>query len=630
VSSAKPQTGSEHPLEAALAASSQCLWEWNLATGKLERAIGFRRLLGYSDADPSLAGNWLELVHPADRAIARRRLEDHLAGRAPRFEAELRLLKSDGEPVRVLSRGQVVERDESGGALRLAGAHFDISNRAELEQRLHRARRMETVGLFADGIAHDFNNLLTVIVGYGELLAHHPLPDLSREFLGPIRSAGAIAASLVRRLLAFSSRRTQDPAPICLNNIVGELGGIFQRLLPDNIQVTQHLDPRLGLVLADAGSLEQVLMNLVLNARDAMPEGGHLEIETGNWIVPPARSPQHPNLPPGRYVLLDVSDTGVGIDETTRERLFEPFHTTKPAGAGTGLGLATVYGIVKQAGGWISVSSEKGAGTAFRIFLPRVEGEIAPPPPPPPDEPETGDETILVVENDLEVRRFMRSALRGLGYTVAEAGSHNEAAAVFQKLSGRIDLLIADIALPDGKGTDTAHELSALRPGFIVLFTSGYGEPVPSAGERPLNFLAKPFTGHALGLKVREVLRERKPRRVLVVENDPEAARFVVQALEPAGIEVLLASNEKSALAILERQTVDLALADLSMPEREGIETIIALRKSQPLLPVIAMSADPGEQPLKIAVALGARHAIRKPFSAAALIDLVQRTLNPA
>ena len=631
MTSDSPQRDRAPLIEAALEASGQAVWEWDLLTGELGRTQGFPTLLGYEDNDSASAGpDWLDLVHPDDRGAAQRHLEEHIAGRNPRFEAELRLRKSNGEFLRVLSRGQVAERDASNRPALLVGAHFDIASRANLEQRLAQARRMETIGLFAAGIAHDFNNLLTVIGGYGELLAQRQLSEADRELLGPIRSAGALAAYLVRRLLAFSRRRAQESTRIDLNGIVRDLTIMLQRLLPENIRMVNRLEDGLGTVMADAGSLDQVLMNLVLNARDAMPEGGTLDIATANLTLPAAPPAHHPKLPPGNYVTLTVSDTGIGMDEITRQRVFDPFHSTKPPGAGTGLGLSTVYGIVKQSGGWIAVRSERGAGTTFRVYLPRVEEQAPAAVTAFPPMAVTGTESVLVVEDNIEVRRFVRAALESLGYSVAEAVGREEAAAVFQRLSGRIDLLIVDSILPDGSGQSVARQLAAARPELAVLHISGYGEPAASAAEGAIDFLAKPFTGQVLAQKAREVLRKRRPRMALVVASDAEAAQFLQQALSQSGLRILIANTGKDAIAEAESGAMDLVIVDLSMPRQEALDTIIALRKLQPAAPVIAMSGDQDGQLLKMALALGVRDSIRKPSTAAALHDLVRRTLFPS
>ncbi|HYW41640.1 MAG TPA: response regulator [Bryobacteraceae bacterium] len=624
---------SQERLELGLEVSSQGIWDWNLVTGEAHLTRGFRRLLGYDDGDaaPVYRGGF-GLIHPEDRADAEQLLVEHLGGRSQSYEKDARLRKKNGEYLRVLSCGKVVDRDDSGRPLRMIGFHSDISYRAGLEQQLREAQKIAAVGLLAGGIAHDFNNLLTVINGYGEmLLSGSQLSGQAREFLGTMRDAGDRAAALVGRLLSFSRHQAAEPKVLNVNDIVAELSRLMQRLLPQNIRLTTELEPMLGMVLADAGSIQQALMNLVVNASDAMPQGGRLRIETTNVKLGTSLSERQLKMPPGSYILLTITDTGVGMDDATQEHMFEPFYTTKPAGAGTGLGLATVYGIVRQSGGWISVYSEKGRGTSIKIYLPCVDGEREQVKVPQRAVPAGGPETILVVEDSVEVRQFACAALRNLGYTVLEASGGDEAVGVFQESADRIDLLVTDVVLPDSTGQDVARQLSATRPGLAVLYVSGYPRNftiAEGALEPGIEFLQKPFTGDALGLRVREVLRKRKCQRILIVDDDPEVARFASRVLSDAGFESLVAGSGKDALSIVSRQSVDLLITDLFLPEQKGLETILALRMSSPSLPIIAVSGVLSGEYLKTALALGAQAAITKPFSVARLLETVERVLR--
>jgi two-component system cell cycle sensor histidine kinase/response regulator CckA len=379
--------------------------------------------------------------------------------------------------------------------------------RRRLEEQVRHAQKMEAIGRLAGGVAHDFNNLLTVITGYSELLlTSGGVNDFTRSALEEIKKAAERGGSLTRQLLIFSRKQKLLPKSVNLNELVANMEKMLVRLIGENISLVSVPQPDLGLVRADVGQFEQVLMNLVVNARDAMPEGGKLTIETSNVNL----NTSQVDLTPGPHVLLAVTDTGVGMDPETQTHIFEPFYTTKEAGKGTGLGLATVYGIVKQCGGAISVYSEPGRGTTFRIYLPRVDQpieEVAPP-------PETvhslhGSETVLVVEDDAEVRRLICEILRTRGYQVLVSTKGDEALQLARSHAGPIELVIADVILPEVGGPDVVRQVQQLRPGIRALFISGYAdEAVLRHGmvEPGMMFLSKPFMPEELARKVRDVL----------------------------------------------------------------------------------------------------------------------------
>jgi len=409
---------------------------------------------------------------------------------------------------------------DTGGALReVILVHVDRTERTRAEAESHRlqeqlqqAMKMEAVGRLAGGIAHDFNNLLTAIAGNTELAAAgldpaHPV----RPHLDEISRAADSAAALTRQLLAFSRRQIIEPRVINLNDLVGHLRMMLARLLGEDVDLQTSLAEPLDSVKVDPGQFEQVLVNLAVNARDAMPDGGRLVIETANRELDGEYCAGHPQAQPGRYVLLAVSDTGHGMSEEVKRRVFEPFFTTKPMGRGTGLGLATIFGIVKQASGAIELYSEVGLGTSFKIYLPRVEAaperlaghaplrEVA-----------HGTETVLLVEDNQSVRALARTLLSRLGYTVCEASNGREAIELAQGRRGRIDLLLTDVVMPGMNGREMAERLVALHPEMKVLFTSGYTENVivhHGVLEENLNFIGKPYTMQALSEKIRAVLR---------------------------------------------------------------------------------------------------------------------------
>jgi signal transduction histidine kinase/CheY-like chemotaxis protein len=387
----------------------------------------------------------------------------------------------------------------------------DIGERKRLERQLLHAQKMEAVGRLAGGIAHDFNNLLTTVLGYGELMLMQ-LPDASplRPDVEEILKAGQRAVGLTRQLLAFSRRQVVEPKIVDLNALIEEAVTMLRRLIGEDIDLVTRLEPELGTVRVDPGQMDQILMNLAVNSRDAMPRGGRLGLETRNVTFDASASRLHFDAPPGSYALLAVTDNGVGMDEKTRAHVFEPFFTTKEIGKGTGLGLATVYGIVKQSGGYIFVYSEPGKGTTFKIYLPRADTASSDPAAALPASTRVGgSETILLVEDEEAVRRLMEQSLKARGYRVLEAASTKAALALAGAHAGAIDLLITDVVLTGVSGRDLATALLSKRPEMKVLFVSGYTEDtvvqhgVLTAAEA---FLPKPFTPDTLTRKVREIL----------------------------------------------------------------------------------------------------------------------------
>jgi signal transduction histidine kinase len=397
--------------------------------------------------------------------------------------------------------------------VRLGPAARAALERRRLEENLRQAQKMEAIGQLAGGVAHDFNNILTAITGYSELLLHE-LPDGSslRDDVGEIRKAADRAAGLTRQLLAFSRKQILAPRVLNLNTLVADLNSLLRRTLGENIDIVTNLAPDLWSVRADPGQLEQVIVNLGVNARDAMPEGGKLTIETSSVELDEAYAMGHLPVQPGAFVLLAVSDTGMGMSEETMAHIFEPFFTTKEKGKGTGLGLATVYGIVKQSGGFIWVYSEPGQGSTFKIYLPRVAEEAEPGHSPGAGAPKGGTETILLVEDEGGVRSLARRVLETLGYTILEAADSALAVGLADAYKGPIHLLLTDVVLPDSGGRKLAEQLMGRRAGLKVLYMSGYTEnAIVHRGilEAKTAFLHKPFTPHELATGVRSALDAR-------------------------------------------------------------------------------------------------------------------------
>jgi nitrogen-specific signal transduction histidine kinase/ActR/RegA family two-component response regulator len=402
----------------------------------------------------------------------------------------------------------------------------DITERKKLEQQLRQAQKVEAIGQLAGGIAHDFNNLVGIIIGYSEIFEERlGLDDPLRPKAEQIKKAGRRAASLTRQLLAFSRQQALEPRVLDLNAVIADTLKMLRRLIDENVELVAVPEPALGRVSADQGQIEQIIMNLTVNARDAMPRGGKLTISTGNAEMDDAFVRLHPGAIPGSYVVLSVSDTGCGMDLETQTHIFEPFFTTKGEGKGTGLGLATVYGVVKQSGGYISVKSEPGIGSTFRIYLPRIQEPVASAAPVDGGEKKAhGCETVLLVEDAHVLRELARELLEAGGYTVLEAANGADAISLAEKHPGPIHLLLSDVVMPGMNGPELAGKIIGARPDTKVLYMSGYtGDALPV--QELLNsgaaLLHKPFTGLSLATKVREVLAAAKPSPPAVPVTSP-------------------------------------------------------------------------------------------------------------
>jgi PAS domain S-box-containing protein len=478
-------------------------------TGKFLRwNVNFERVTGYSSEEIGRM-HPLDLFADPDKGLIRERIREVFEKGASSAEAEL--VSKSGEKTTHFFTGQFFQGKE--GAC-LIGTGIDITGQRKLEMQLQQSQKMEAIGRLAGGVAHDFNNLLTVIRGYSDLLLLQ-LEGTSamRKQVEEIQKAGERASSLTRQLLAFSRKQVLQPKTIDLNEIVANTEKMLRRLIGEDIDLVTVLKPDLGLVLVDPGQVEQVLMNLAVNARDAMPKGGKVTIETVNVFLGEGYSKEHRVVKPGPYVMLAISDTGAGMDENTKTHLFEPFFTTKEKGKGTGLGLSTVYGIVKQSGGYVWVYSEVGKGATFKLYFPRNDGAGK--------ETETeadggsspsGRETVLVVEDEDVVRELIRQILEESDYTVITAPDGEEAIEVATASKIPVHLVITDVIMPKMGGPEAAKSLEKLFPGVSILYMSGYtDEAIVRHGvlEPGISFLEKPFTPDALLRKVREVLNMR-------------------------------------------------------------------------------------------------------------------------
>ncbi len=544
----------------------------------------------------------------------------HFQGKAGGSATDLQLKKVDGTPVwAILSVSPM--KDASGRENGTLAMLTDVTERKALEEQFRQAQKLEAVGRLAGGVAHDFNNILTVISGHSQLLLRrieqgNPLyPQIAK-----IQAAADQATNLTRQLLSFSRQRAAGSQVLDLNTAIVNFEKLCQPILGDAIELVARLDTEAGRTRADAGQIDQVLMNLVVNARDAMPQGGRVTIETGNAEIAPAAG-----QPVGAFVCLSVSDTGCGMDAETRTHIFEPFFTTKEEGKGTGLGLSTVHGIVTQHGGWIDVRSEPGHGTQFRVYLPRVTDEVQVVPLPQVlEEWPRGTETILVVDDRAAVRELVRETLEPCGYRIMEAEDGEEGLEVFDLCAKEIDLVITDLIMPRLGGAELGRLIKKQHPETKVIYMSGYsGES--AVLEAPFALLEKPFTPEALARRVRKELGAKSvPKSILVADDDRNIRNLLRSVLENEGYEVHTASNGKEAFALLGEKQVGVVLTDLAMPERDGIEMMGEIRKEYPDMKIIAMSGKFAGPVLDSAKRLGAHAILTKPLQVEELLKTLQ------
>lgn len=495
-------------------ATNDVIWDWDVATESLWWNDSLFSVFGY---DPEVLGSgrdfWVNHIHPADRQTVHDSIR--LALNTPdvnSWQHEYRFMHVDGEPRIVIDRGYII-RNERGKALRMLGSMMDITESREINDRLRQSQKMEAVGQLTGGVAHDFNNLLTVILGNAELLTEQLTDQQQLRMLAEMTATAAErGAELTNRLLAFARRQPLEPQQVNLNKLIQGMDNLLRRTLQENIDIETVYAGGLWLSEVDPGQLEGALLNLAINARDAMPDGGKLTIETANTLLDDSYASHHDEVTPGQYVLISVSDTGIGMPPHVVSRAFEPFFTTKQMGKGSGLGLSMVYGFAKQSGGHIKIYSEVNEGTTIKLYLPRAlnsadcvyEGHTA-------LQTETGSEKILLVEDDPLVRQHVSGQLKTLGYQVIVCSNAQDALDVVMQLPD-IDLLFTDIVMPGAmNGRQLADATRKLRPGIKILFTSGYTEnAIVHHGrlDRGVHLLNKPYRRQDLATKVRKVLDE--------------------------------------------------------------------------------------------------------------------------
>ena len=504
----------EERFHKAFNASPEPITIANLADGRfVDVNESFLHVTGFS-REEVIGRTSLELKF-WERAGDYRELVGALEERGAVRDMEITFLAKSGERRAGLNSAEVID---IAGQKCILAIFKDITERKALEAKLRQAQKMESVGRLSGGIAHDFNNLLGVIIGYGSVLEERVDVDSDlRKGIQEIKKAGQRAAALTRQLLAFSRQQVLEPKVLSLNTVVADIGKMLLRLIGEDIELTTLLQPDLGRVKADQGQIEQVIMNLAVNARDAMPRGGKLIIETQNVDLDEHPVGQHSPTVPGRYILLSVTDTGVGMDKETLSHIFEPFFTTKEKDKGTGLGLSVVYGVVKQSGGYIWVDSEPAKGTTFKIFLPRVEEAVESDNRQPTVKSLKGSETILLVEDEESLRALTRSLLVQSGYTVLETNNGARALGIARDYHGSIHLLLTDVVLPGIGGSVLAEQMAKQYPTMKVLFMSGYTDKAIAAQgvlEEGTFLLQKPFEPEALRNRVREVLDAASPKNL--------------------------------------------------------------------------------------------------------------------
>jgi len=491
----------------ALIASSRVVYEWDVLTDSITYSSSLQQNFGLS---PETIGSehscWVHRIHPDDR----RKYDDALSrslATGERLDCEYRIRLSTPE-YRTVNDVANVTKINLTGVCHLTGVLSDITEKRKLEQQVYASQRIESIGTLSGGIAHDFNNLITVMQGFCEMAEKRITDEQAKSDLKEVRGAATRAATLTRQLLAFSRRQVLQPQVVQVGRIVDELYNMLRRLIGEDIEFVTRIAPDVGNVYVDPTQLEQVVMNLVVNARDAMPRGGTLTIEASNTEFDEQSSQAHFGAPPGNYVMLSVTDTGEGIPPELQSRIFEPFFTTKPVGQGTGLGLATVYGIVKQSQGYISCYSELGMGTTFKVYFPqstRDRKKVSESPSGLSAAP--GAQTVLLAEDDWHVRQFTQKVLIELGYKVLSADGAAMAQYLARGSSAPIDVLVTDLVMPGCSGQELAACIRAIHPKIQVLYISGYAESAHRGTFGPTDsFLSKPFSGHALGNKLRELL----------------------------------------------------------------------------------------------------------------------------
>jgi PAS domain S-box-containing protein len=557
------------------------------------------------------------------------------AAREGKYEAEAWRLRKDGTQFWASVLVDAI-RDKNGAVIAFAKITRDMTERRAIQEQLNQSQKMEAIGQLTGGVAHDFNNLLTVILGNLETLWRLVGSNDARvrRALDQATRGAQRAATLTSQLLAFSRRQPLNPKPTDVNRLVASMSDLIRRTLQENIAIETVLAAGLWRVEVDPHQLENALLNLAVNARDAMPNGGKLTIETANAHLDEGYASSYAEISPGQYALICVSDTGTGMTKEVMARAFDPFFTTKPFGQGTGLGLSQVFGFVKQSGGHIKLYSETGEGTTVKIYLPRSVTGVVPPKSEPVLAEPRGDssETILVVEDDDDVRIYSTENLRELGFTVLEAADGHAALRILEH-HPEVSMLFTDVGLPGLNGRELVDRARQRRPGLKVLFTTGYARnAIVHQGrlDAGVELLTKPFTRAQLSTRIRQVLDSPSEvpsgqRVALIVEDEPLVRMFLVDVLAQRGFEVVQAVSGRGGLEMAERlANVEVAFIDVGLPDRSGLDLAADLRARFPEIKIVIASGY-GEQALgKFARDVRATY-LAKPFDTDAIVGVLYK-----
>ena len=660
---------SEERTNFALGAARMGVWEIEIATNRMTWSSTMPLLFGLTPASaPRTTHDFYQLISPDDRRAVRSMVDHAITGE--RADAvEFRAVWPDGSVHWVNGRAQVWH-DQDDVPVRLIGVAMDIEDRKLLEEQLRQAHKLEAVGQLAGGVAHDFNNVLTVILGFSELLLMAmPIDAPEREEVLEIKKAGTRAAGLTRQLLAFSRKQILQPEVLDLNVLIRSMEPMLRLLIVEHVEFSVSLDAVDACIRMDRTQVEQILVNLAVNAADAMPLGGRLSMATSIVTLGDADEHRHLAVRPGVHVLLEVRDTGVGMSADVIQHIFEPFFTTKEVGKGTGLGLATVHGIVKQSDGDISVESEPGHGTAFRVYLPQILDEA---PIVAPEERIVVDdtlsrcvETILLVEDDVGVRLLTRLTLERAGYHVLEAGDPKIAAELASAYVAPIDLMLSDVIMPESGGAPLLEILAAARPAIRAVYMSGYADEAIRHVLLPdgMPFMQKPFTPESLIRKVREVLDaprtvtlspswkaeapsgtavpaeaplpDRLAERdqpqfpkgtVLLVDDNERYRSMLTRYMKSLGFYCLQANSGEEALVHLAATPdITLVLSDVAMPGMDGLTLLGTIRQRWPDTAVLMITGIGEPDIVERCLLYGAMDVIEKPFN---LHELQRRVLD--
>ncbi len=620
------QQEAEERYRLAIKATNDAIWDWDLTSNTVQWNEAIETLFGYGESDVIPTGEWwIDHIHPDDRERVSHSIHAVIDGADSHWSDEYRFLTKEGGTVHVLDRGFVI-RDDRGKAVRMIGAMLDLTERRraedalrelneELERRvadevaernkaeeaLRQAQKMEAVGQLTGGIAHDFNNLLTIVTGNIDMAdralrrAQAPDPRLQRALANALKGAER-AAALTQRLLAFSRRQPLAPKALDADRLVTGMSDMVQRALGETVKLEVVTSPGLWRVEADPNQLESAILNLSVNARDAMPNGGTLTIETTNARLDEAYSADHAEVAPGQYVVIAVTDTGCGMSKDTVARVFEPFFTTKEVGKGTGLGLSMVYGFTKQSGGHVNIYSEEGQGTTVKLYLPRLVSDSQDDVEVEPDnsiEVSAAEETILVVEDDDDVRSYTVECLRELGYEVLEAHDGPSALRIFENEGlETIDLLFTDVVMPGMTGRELAEQVRSLKPDIKVLYTSGYTRNAIVHGGRldeGVEMISKPFTYQVLARKIADVLEKGRTGRILLAIDDPTLRMYAAEGLIDAGYTVDEAQTEGEALNRVRaaRGNYDAIFLNSDHAQKGGEDLALKIRSLHADLPIL-------------------------------------------